>query len=155
MDDYVGKPIDPDALNAAITRSLDGDDGRVSRDTRPPLLDRSTLDELCEGDPEMHQRLISLFAEQSASGVADIGRAIQANDHDALRRDAHHLKGSSASVGALRMAELCERLCQAREVDLPSAGPLLFEELEQASKLTSAAWNPEPSEDTRVPSSSR
>ncbi len=143
MDDYVGKPIDVEALNAAITRSLS--ESSVPRDARPPLLDRATLDELCEGDDEMHRHLVGLFAEQSESGLADIARAIQAEDTDALRRDAHNLKASSGSVGALRMAELCDRLCQTREADLPALAPNLFEELESASRLTNAAWNPEPS----------
>jgi hypothetical protein len=43
-------------------------------------------------------------------------------------------------VGALRMAELCDSLCQAGQAGaLTDAGPLL-EELKAASKLTRAAW---------------
>ena len=156
MDDYIGKPIDPEALSDAIARSLDVDPGRArngsrvsgevregepQQDGRTPLLDRSMLDELCGGDAQMHQDLVGLFAEQSQAGVADMWRAIQIRDSEALEYDAHQLKGSSAIVGALRMAELCDRLGQAGRAGLLSDAPEVLEELERASKLTQAAWH--------------
>ncbi|MBA3326728.1 MAG: response regulator [Solirubrobacterales bacterium] len=154
MDDYVGKPISSEALNDAITRSMGSDPGRTHtgglasgegrdeepHDARPPLLDRSLLDELCEGDAQMHQDLVTLFVDQSQASVTSIARAIEIRDAEALQQDAHRLKGSSASVGALRMAELCDRLCQVGRAGVLSDAPGLFEELEDASKLTSAAW---------------
>jgi two-component system sensor histidine kinase/response regulator len=155
MDDYVGKPVDADALNAAITRALDVRETRLPRDGRPPLLDRSALDELCDGDAEMHQDLVGLFEEQSRLGIASIGQAIQARDPEALRRGAQELRGSSAGIGALRMAELCDRLFQATKADLLSEGPALFVELERAAHLTNMAWYPEPSPEASVPSGSR
>lgn len=104
MDDYVVKPIDPEALDAAIARSLHVDQGRTRS---APLLDRSLLEQLCGGDTQMHADLIGLFATESQSCLADIARAAGDRDAEALQRGAHRLKGSSASVGALLMAELC------------------------------------------------
>ena len=135
MDDYVAKPISVSALDDAITRTLGRhESGRTS------LLDRSMLDGLCQGDEQVRSELVGLFAEQSLANVADIESAIQSGNSEALHRDAHQLKGSAASVGALRMAELCDSLCQAgRAGALADAAPLL-EELKCASKLTRAAW---------------
>jgi two-component system sensor histidine kinase/response regulator len=159
MDDYVGKPIDSEALNDAIARALGLDRGALEssqmlvgapepsarRDGPTPLLDRSMLDELCDGDDQMHQELVSLFADQSAASVAEITHAIEIHDAKALGFDAHKLKGSAASVGALLMAELADRLCQAGRAGVLSEAPGLLKELEQASKLTRAAWDAEPS----------
>jgi CheY-like chemotaxis protein len=156
MDDYIAKPIEPTALSDAIARSLDmhrgrarnrgqvsGEAGEVEpqRDGRTPLLDRSILDDVCEGDAQMHQDLIALFGDQSQAGMADMGRAIQIRDSEALQQLAHKLKGSSASVGAPRMAELCECLCQAGRTGLLSDATGLLEELDHASQLTRAAWD--------------
>jgi HPt (histidine-containing phosphotransfer) domain-containing protein len=105
-----------------------------------PLVDRSTLAELCEDDPGMHRDLIDLFVAQAQGSVADIARAVQSGDADALQRDAHQLKGSSASVGALRMAELSDRLCQAGRSEQLDGTAALVEALERASELTGAAW---------------
>lgn len=91
----------------------------------------------------MHPDPIGLFATESQSCLADIARAV---GDQALQRGAHRLKGSSASVGALLMAELCERLCQAGRAGLPGHTPGLVEVLERTAKLTRAAWQGPPSQ---------
>ncbi len=156
MDDYVGKPVDPKALGDAISRSLSSKsditpgEGAASgqggiaayrpSSGRAPLLERSALEELCDGDTEMHQGLVSLFAGQSQVCLADIARAIEIGDAGALQRASHQLKGSSASVGALRMSEICNRLHEVGREGPMSSGPELLEELERASELTQASW---------------
>jgi len=152
MDDYVGKPVESQALGDAIARAMDAelerpaDSGEVGavaeplRTDRLPLLERAVLDELCDGDTEMHQGLVSLFAGQSQTCLADMAWAIEVGDAMALQHASHQLKGSSASVGALRMAELSDRLDQTgRGGDLSDAAGLV-EELERASELTQASW---------------
>ena len=106
------------------------------------------LDELCEGDTELHQDLIALFAHQSQASLAQIARAIQTADAEAVQHEAHQLKGSSANMGALRMAELSDRLCEAERGGVLNDAPEHVEELERAlaeleraSELPRAAWN--------------
>jgi two-component system sensor histidine kinase/response regulator len=153
MDDFVGKPIDPAALGDAIARSMDGDHPRNSRaisakvrrvkpleGNRTPLLDRSVLDAAWEDDTQTRQHIVGVFADESKAALADIERAIQTDDSEAVQRDAHRLKNLSASVGAVRMAEICERLCQAGSVSLASEAPGLLGDLKRASKSTLTAW---------------
>jgi two-component system sensor histidine kinase/response regulator len=153
MDDYVAKPVDPESLSAAIARAMnrvgarnagetaDGiDEFHRGRRAPEPLVDRSMLNERCEGDPQMHRRLVSLFAEQSRAAMADIARAVGTRDPKALHRSAHRLKGNSASVGAVRMAEICERLCRAGRACRLGDTPAMLEELELSAELTHSAW---------------
>ncbi|MEA2472904.1 MAG: two-component system, sensor histidine kinase and response regulator [Thermoleophilaceae bacterium] len=153
MDDYVAKPVDAESLKAAIARTKNRMGARDEAAAREridglhrggrapePLLDRSMLNELCEGDPQMHRRLVNMFAEQSRAAVADIARAVRTRDPKALHRAAHELKGSSASVGAVRMAEICERLCLAGRACRLGDTPGILEELELSAELTQSAW---------------
>jgi HPt (histidine-containing phosphotransfer) domain-containing protein len=110
------------------------------QDDRPPLLDRSILDRICERDTQVRQDLVGLFADRADAGVADMGRAIQVHDSEALQNDADRLGLSSASMGALRMAEICERLAKAGRTGALSHAYGLLGELERASRMTRAAW---------------
>ena len=141
MDEYVGKPVDAEALRVAIDRAMGG--GVPTRDvhgyeTTPPhapstpWLDLSVLDAV--GDPQMSEDLAGLFAEQTRTYLASLARAIEDSDAQRLQRHAHELKASSAGVGALRMAELCDGLCRAERVEVLSDAPLRLRELERAGR---------------------
>jgi len=148
MDDYVSKPIDPDALAAAIARWLgvDAPVAPVGTDTsaqglRPDadaLIDPSRLEELCETDPKLREKLVDIFERESETLVADIGRAIEIGDCEAVERAAHSLKGSSGSMGAVRMARICGQLCRLARTGLLSEAAGLREELEQTLEPTRA-----------------
>ena len=103
-------------------------------------MDRSILDEVWVGDERMRQDVGGLFAAQSRAYLVDMDRALDAGDADGLQDRAHELKASSASVGAVRMAELCDRLCRAERDDVLGVAPEILRNLELASGLTQAAW---------------
>jgi PAS domain S-box-containing protein len=149
MDEYVGKPIDAEALRHAIDRAMGGEDGRpgdehdaevrLPQEGSTPWLDLSVLDEV--GDAQMNQDLAGLFAEQSNAYLANMARAIESGDAEALQDHAHELKASSAGVGALRMAELCDGLCRTGRAEVLSDAPMRLRELERAARMTQAAWH--------------
>lgn len=121
------------------TSSADGshpDEGRAD----VPLVDLSGLDELCDGDLETRDAIVALFADQQPILVAGIASAVARSDLDAMHRTAHELKGSSANVGALRIAEICDRMCQIRPETFKADATAQLQELERASGLTMAAW---------------
>lgn len=105
-----------------------------------PLVDPSALAEICDGDTEMRRDLIDMFANQCDECLQRMASAIAAPDGEGLHEQAHLLKGSSGSMGALRMAELCASLCEAGRTRELSSAPRLLEELERTSRLTFAAW---------------
>jgi two-component system sensor histidine kinase/response regulator len=114
MDDYLSKPIRTAALDEAIERWLPAE-APPSPSGGPTaveaVLDQATIQQLRETlSPEMRTELLDTFDEQQVQCVADIAAAVKRDDRDEVRRVAHLLKGSSASLGALRLRDFSERL---------------------------------------------
>jgi len=76
-----------------------------------PVLDASMIAQLRgDFDAPMREQLVEAFRAQLATCVAQIQTAIEEGDEPECRRVAHGLKGSSVTLGAARLARLCERL---------------------------------------------
>jgi HPt (histidine-containing phosphotransfer) domain-containing protein len=87
-----------------------------------------------EGGPDIVVELMELYLEDAAGKLAAMRERLAESDYRSLARLGHSLRGSSASLGARRMASLCEELERIGEGD-PSdiAGALLAKsELESA-----------------------
>ncbi len=82
--------------------------GRV--DTRDPL-DRNVLYGLrelqAEGEPDFLTELIDLFLEDFAVLMGEMRKAVADGDTVAIRQAAHTLKGSSGSLGAMKLSKMC------------------------------------------------
>ena len=80
------------------------------------VLDRQTLEALFEsvgGDQEFLAELIDTYVADAPVQVGSLRTALAAGDVEALIRPAHTLKSSSASLGAMGLAEQCRQLEQA------------------------------------------
>jgi signal transduction histidine kinase/CheY-like chemotaxis protein/HPt (histidine-containing phosphotransfer) domain-containing protein len=120
MDDYLSKPIRSAALEAAVERCLPGggNGGRsdAAREPLPPqpvedVLDQAVVGQLRESLPaETRTQLIDTFEKQYTKCLREIAAAVGRDDREEVRRTAHLLKGSSASLGAMRLRRCCERL---------------------------------------------
>jgi two-component system sensor histidine kinase/response regulator len=126
MDDYLSKPIRTAALDEAIERwlpaGMPAQSGGSSGNGTPPspnggstpveaVLDQATIQQLRETlTPEMRTELLDTFDDQQVQCVADIAAAVKRDDRDEVRRVAHLLKGSSASLGAMKLRHCSERL---------------------------------------------
>ncbi len=113
MDDYLPKPVTRDALAVVLDRWLPP--------ARPDDADRSPIDRLIfqgledlAGDeaPDFVPMLIGHFLRDAPMSIAQI-RAAASSDPEEAARLAHRLKGSASNLGALRMAEWCERIRRA------------------------------------------
>ena len=153
MSDYLTKPLSRQALASCLRRALPqagpgqqpapvGGGGRGEG-----LLDEAALVELEQSIG--HQGLVALTAlyqRQLAERLADVERAMAESVPDAVRRLAHQLKGESASLGAVRMADLAARLeVAARGRECQQATTLLAE-LRRCQRRTLealAAWTGE------------
>lgn len=112
MDDYVAKPINPDALAEALRRvhpssrageARSGDDG-VS-------LDATALESLKElGGDEFLADLIEQFLTDAPKLLRTLRTALEEDEADELRRAAHTLKSDGATFGAEDFSELCREL---------------------------------------------
>ncbi len=143
MNDYVGKPVRLDELQAALDRCGDdgignhGDDGAAPRSGSAPaetavvpaettLVDLDRLRDVTDGDPEGIRRLVGMYLEQADSLLDQLRAAVDSNSGDLTAQVAHKLVGSSISCGvkafSLSLRQL-ERL--GRSGDLSGAGALV------------------------------
>jgi CheY-like chemotaxis protein len=135
MDDYLPKPVSPSQLDRALLRWLP-DLGQTTGETQPAdtmapdhsssnhgapptgpapntgeLLDLEVVQRIrVDLDHSMRGRLMSTFERSLQECVSGIEGAARDRDGDELRRVAHLLKGSSATIGAARLRETCEAL---------------------------------------------
>lgn len=82
--------------------------------TTPSAVDMAALfaleDAQVEGEPDIVVELIDLYLEDARDKLVAIREAVARRDETSLRRAAHSLRGSSASLGARRVAALCGEL---------------------------------------------
>ena len=122
MDDYLSKPIKPEALEAILEKWADHQTvsqkplaaEAVQAKTLPNALDVSVLAKLRKAlgskSNDFMVNLIDLFITDAQPRIEALRQAIDKNDAAALRQVAHALKGSCANLGAKRMSGLCEIL---------------------------------------------
>jgi HPt (histidine-containing phosphotransfer) domain-containing protein len=73
-------------------------------------LDMRVIGELREIMGNDFSLLIDTFVNDSAVRFADLEKALQSTDGEALRRSAHSFKGSAGNLGAKHLAEVCRQL---------------------------------------------
>jgi HPt (histidine-containing phosphotransfer) domain-containing protein len=99
--------ISMDIDSALVVSACDG--GRLTE-----TIDWKVLNALAEGqedgEPDLIVELIDLYLQDAPRWIAAIKSAVANGDASLLKRAAHTLKGSSGSVGLLKMAELCQKL---------------------------------------------
>ena len=80
----------------------------------PPVLDPAALERLAELDPAGKNRLIErvfqAFESSALRLMSQLHEAQHAGDHSTVRHVAHTLKSSSASIGAVKLSQLCAEI---------------------------------------------
>ena len=62
------------------------------------------------GDEELLKEIAEMFVDQCPDALAEVHRAVESNDSDALQNAAHSLKGSVGNFGAKAAFEAALRL---------------------------------------------
>jgi signal transduction histidine kinase/DNA-binding response OmpR family regulator len=152
MDEYLSKPIRPEELKALVERylpalstpsavnptdtSIDSD---ASFEPVSGVLDRATVLQIrSKLTQEKCEALAVTFEAQQQECVAEIGGAIERGDRSEMRRVAHKLKGSSASLGAMRLRACCQRLELDDDEDVALAGSRITELRATAAEASDA-----------------
>jgi two-component system, sensor histidine kinase and response regulator len=120
MDDYVSKPIKPEALFSVINkvaRKSQSDKERKrpeplqdSKTFSPKTFDLSRIMETVSGDEDFFREIIGMFIESGSDYIAKIKEGITGNDAGILEREAHSLKGAVGNFGAKEAYEAAYRL---------------------------------------------
>ena len=138
MDDYMTKPVQPEALRRVldaylIGKARGGSEGEPAKDNpaktdeRKQILDR--MQELACGDEGFVQELLGLFLSESEKRLASLAEAIRSQDLELIKREAHTLKGSSANAGAEAMREKAYRLEKLSQEGSPEEMQKAFQDL--------------------------
>ncbi len=73
-------------------------------------LDWEHLHEISDGDTDFEIELLQMFVEDAQTHIDEVKEAVEQNDWQKLGREAHHLKGASANVGAIPMQLAAQKL---------------------------------------------
>ncbi|MFC6287761.1 response regulator [Nocardioides sp. GCM10027113] len=128
MDDFLTKPVDPEALRSALERLVGP---RQAAATEPVTaadvpangtgaaaaptaeLDLARLDmlrDIAPGDTTYLDRAIANFVGNAPGALATIRSAVRAHDVGALRHAAHRLAGSATNIGVVSVGEAARGL---------------------------------------------
>src|SRR5256885_6752737 len=116
MDDYISKPVQLEALEKIMQRAIHHFVGTTTPQTHgngtiidPAAL--AVLQQLRRPDrPDPVAELIDLFLHETPQRLREMRIAITQYNADTLSLAAHSLRGCASSIGAVRMASLCEKL---------------------------------------------
>ncbi|MDP9442241.1 MAG: response regulator, partial [Actinomycetota bacterium] len=146
MDDYLPKPLRPEALAAVLSRWLQpppasGPDPEI--DGPAAELDAEILANLVGMDAEsgfvLLDEVVELLARDTPPRLAQIQRALDTGDARAVREAAHALRGSAATVGATAMVATSSRLEEmGRTGQLEGAPGLLAQLSDEVTRVIEA-----------------
>jgi PAS domain S-box-containing protein len=106
MNDYVAKPVEPGQLYATLARCLTEPQPALQL----PGIDVAGALERLGGDHVLYRRLLGDLAGEWAVRIDGIGTMIASGDVQGARRTAHMLKGSSATLGVVPLADAAAAL---------------------------------------------
>jgi CheY-like chemotaxis protein/HPt (histidine-containing phosphotransfer) domain-containing protein len=155
MDGLVTKPTTIAVLSATLRRWLPGLDwpavpGRgsdaateaapdPSRTGRPPgALDRSALDELTDGDPDLGRQVLEDYVASLGDDLAALRAARVSGDADAAGRVAHRMGSAARMVGATGVARAAEALEAAAREHVPGWDGLVEDAVHAADAVVAA-----------------
>jgi CheY-like chemotaxis protein/HPt (histidine-containing phosphotransfer) domain-containing protein len=114
MDDYVSKPISPQALAQAVERWLAPDRNRPASPSAPgaevlPLekelvFDRPALLARLMGDEDLVREIVAGFLEDMPNQIGALQKHVGAGDAAGAGLKAHTIKGAAANVGAMALS---------------------------------------------------
>jgi CheY-like chemotaxis protein/HPt (histidine-containing phosphotransfer) domain-containing protein len=113
MNEYLTKPIEGEALLAAIARMMSKADAAVrdpERSPSTPALEREWLLANIDHDPALLAELVLLYRAETPVLLRDLRAACAEDAGGNVERLAHRLKGSLATLGARQAAAAAARL---------------------------------------------
>ncbi|GAC1402028.1 MAG: hypothetical protein NVSMB56_17080 [Pyrinomonadaceae bacterium] len=169
MDDYISKPVKTKDLRGVLqnwSASAKQSKGKANKiEVEPPLrndanendqqadalpheiIDVSVLDSYRVFEDEMNPRLVTelidIFLGDAPQRIAIMKDALAHDDTLRLKREAHTLKGSSATLGARQLNKLCQTVeeCAQNEAATNDAADILSQLSAEFDRVRAALEN--------------
>jgi PAS domain S-box-containing protein len=135
MDDYITKPVRLETVAAVLERwarrpAPDSPEAAASADEGSPgPIDQAQIEllrSLDDGEGAVLAEIIDQYLAQTVQGRGDLVRVTTEGDARGMLQVAHKLRGASANVGAVVLAEICSELeAQGRSGRLDGAAGLV------------------------------
>ncbi len=143
LDDYISKPVIPGVLYNKISEWLDKDrknmkpgkeDAVAATEIPDNLKEKADLDpetlaslrEQTNKDDSIIRDLYSTFLQEADILMKNIHHAIQENDTPSLKESTHSLKGLSATIGAMKVYDICSEMDRLHKKNTFSKSDSLF-----------------------------
>jgi CheY-like chemotaxis protein len=116
MDDYVSKPIKIEELALALSKCPlrnTSEFTAITPNQEQTIIDfkiLNSLRDMMSGDEAAFQQLLNCYLLASPKCIDNIKQSQEIQDAETLWQAAHTLKSSSASVGAMNLAAICQQL---------------------------------------------
>ncbi len=147
MNDYIAKPIAPEALMEALRRTLPAEAqapaiGHASNEAglfcldETTTFDRAALRQRLMGDESLVERVIGAFMADTPEQIRILEDLTLKGDVNAARNQAHKIKGAAANLSADALSRIAHAMEKAgAEGDADRLRMLLPEMLEEFEKL--------------------
>ncbi|MHB8773217.1 MAG: response regulator [Syntrophales bacterium] len=120
MNDYIAKPVNPQALAVTLERWLPARQtagGQAPEERRPearyagaplsplPLWDRPGMLDRMMGDEDLARTILECFLADIPDQIGSLRASLEAGDAAAAERQAHAIKGAAANIGGERLRQ--------------------------------------------------
>ncbi|MBD1811883.1 PAS domain S-box protein [Microcoleus vaginatus DQ-U2] len=138
MDDYISKPIAIEKLKSVLenwsaklkieTPKFNGEELQNSEPDIESVVDMARLHEISGADLEFEREILQAFVVDTGSYLEAAKEAIASGDMETLARQAHQIKGVSATAAVRLMPDMADRLQSlAESKDLEGATKIIAE----------------------------
>jgi len=142
MDDYLSKPINPDALKSMLQKYLfakqESDDVKkedISHSSTQTWNKKEALTRLA-GNEDILKKVIRIYLDDSIGQFQDLDTAVQLNVKKDAELHAHSIKGASANIGAEKLQALASKMEErAKQKDIKAVASLLKDATEELYQL--------------------
>ncbi len=133
MDDYLAKPVSPDAVMDAVLRWFNGspstpraasgsDSPEEGRNKECALFDVAQAMRTSGGNGRILERVSAVFLTHIPHEIGQVEEAIRAGEAEEARRLSHSIKGAAASLGGERLKQAALRVeCASKDGALDTA----------------------------------